>query len=245
MAIHVDANEAMLIPEAAREENIGDFSFPAERLMKIPIVAALARPIGWLLSITMASGMTFVLFYFMQSLIASGAHLEQRITVVKIVDASMPEIALEVFEEFEKPEPIQEISEREPEVQNKKINMDPGPALHIEYAAAEIDTAMELTMTTISDTDGDYLPLVAIAPQYPQRALARDIEGWCVVSFTVSSLGNVVEDSIEVVDSEPPSIFDSSSIRAAARFKFVPRVRDGVGVDVPQVQYQFIYTIED
>jgi protein TonB len=86
---------------------------------------------------------------------------------------------------------------------------------------------------------------VAIAPQYPTRAAQRGIQGWCLVSFTVDGLGNVVEETIEVVDAEPQSIFDRSSERAAARFKFQPRVIDGVGVDVPGVQYLFRYQLED
>jgi len=65
------------------------------------------------------------------------------------------------------------------------------------------------------------------------------------VSFTVDGQGNVVEDSIEVVDAEPPSIFDRSSTRAAMRFKFQPRVEDGVGVEVTGVQYLFRYQLED
>ncbi len=91
----------------------------------------------------------------------------------------------------------------------------------------------------------DYLPLVAIAPQYPTRAAQRGIEGWCLVSFTVNGLGNVEEDTITVVDAEPVRIFDRSSVRAAARFKFQPRTEDGVGVDVTGVQYLFRYQLED
>jgi protein TonB len=58
-------------------------------------------------------------------------------------------------------------------------------------------------------------------------------------------LGNVVEDTIVVVDAEPPNIFDRSSQRAAARFKFQPRVVDGQGVEVAGVQYLFRYELED
>ena len=61
----------------------------------------------------------------------------------------------------------------------------------------------------------------------------------------MDGLGNVVEDSIVVVDAEPPNIFDRSSVRAAARFKFQPRVVDGVGVEVRGVQYVFRYELED
>jgi protein TonB len=61
----------------------------------------------------------------------------------------------------------------------------------------------------------------------------------------VNGLGNVEEDSIVVVDAEPSNIFDRSSIRAATRFKFQPRVVDGQGVAVEGVQYVFRYELED
>ena len=61
----------------------------------------------------------------------------------------------------------------------------------------------------------------------------------------MDGLGNVVEDTITIVDAEPSRIFDRASIRAAARFKFQPRVENGVGVNVPGVQYLFRYQLED
>ncbi|MDP6652591.1 MAG: TonB family protein [Gammaproteobacteria bacterium] len=201
--------------------------------------------IRWAISMAMAASITLGLFYFMQFLIATGQRLDERVTVVKIVDATMPEIELEVIEEIDKPEPIEEVTEDEPDMQDKQINLDAGPSLNIERATVELDTGLQLSNASISATDGDYLPLVAIAPQYPTRAAQRGIEGWCLVSFTVDGLGGVVEDSIVVVDAEPPSIFDRSSTRAAARFKFQPRVEDGVGVEVTGVQYLFRYQLED
>jgi len=193
----------------------------------------------------MAVGITFGLFYFMQALIATGEGLDERVNVVKIVDATMPEIELEVIEEIDKPEPIQEVNDQQQDIPDKQINLSDGPALNIQRVAVEIDTGLDLSSASISATDGDYLPLVAIAPQYPTRAAQRGIEGWCLVSFTVDGLGNVVEDTIVVVDAEPPDIFDRSSERAAARFKFQPRVKNGVGVEVPGVQYLFRYQLED
>jgi protein TonB len=193
----------------------------------------------------MAAGITLGLFYFMQALIATGAQLDQRVTVVKIVDATMPEIELEVIEEIDKPEPIQDDTEVVEEVPDRQVNLSDGPSLNIERASIEIDTGLQLSNASISATDGDFLPLVAIAPQYPTRAAQRGIEGWCLVSFTVNGLGNVEEDSIVVVDAEPSNIFDRSSIRAATRFKFQPRVVDGQGVAVEGVQYVFRYELED
>ncbi|MDB3909116.1 TonB family protein [Gammaproteobacteria bacterium] len=201
--------------------------------------------IRWALSMVMAAGITLGLFYFMQALIATGAQLDQRVTVVKIVDATMPEIELEVIEEIDKPEPIQDDTEVVEEVPDRQVNLSDGPSLNIERASIEIDTGLQLSNASISATDGDFLPLVAIAPQYPTRAAQRGIEGWCLVSFTVNGLGNVEEDSIVVVDAEPSNIFDRSSIRAATRFKFQPRVVDGQGVAVEGVQYVFRYELED
>ena len=201
--------------------------------------------VRWVISMGMAGGITLGLFYFMQFLIATGEAFDERISVVKIVDATMPEIELEVIEEIDKPEPIEELVQDQPEVQERQTNLDAGPALNIERQSIEIDTGLELSNASISATDGDYLPLVAIAPQYPTRAAQRGIQGWCLVSFTVDGLGNVVEETIAVVDAEPPNIFDRSSIRAATRFKFQPRVIDGQGVEVAGVQYLFRYQLEE
>ena len=201
--------------------------------------------VRWALSMAMAGGITLGLFYFMQFLIATGEAFDERISVVKIVDATMPEIELEVIEEIDKPEPIEKGVQEQPEIQERQTNLDSGPALNIQRASVELDTGLQLSNASIAATDGDYLPLVAIAPQYPTRAAQRGIQGWCLVSFTVDGLGNVVEESIQVVDAEPTNIFDRSSLRAAARFKFQPRVVDGEGVNVDGVQYLFRYQLED
>lgn len=205
----------------------------------------LVRTVGWILSVIMATGFTLGLFYFMQSLIDSGGKLDQRVAVFKIVDATMPEIELMVIEENQRPEPIEEITEPQPELNRKQTSLDSGPSLNIDRGYVALDLAVDLSIATITATDGDYLPLVAISPQYPARARERDIEGWCLVSFTVDDLGNVLEDTIEVLDAEPSGIFNNSSKRAAARFKFQPRITNGVGVVVPGVEYLFRFMFDD
>ena len=201
--------------------------------------------VRWAVSVVMAAGITTGLFYFMQYLIATGERLSDPVAVIRIVDATMPDIELDVVEDIERPEPIEEVVQEDIDVPDKQISLDNGPSIASSRQDIDIGDGIDLTPATISNTDGDYLPLVAIAPQYPTRAAQRGIEGWCLVSFTVDGLGNVLEDSIVVVDSEPPNIFDRSSIRAAARFKFQPRVVDGQGVEVPGVQYVFRYELEE
>ncbi len=214
-----------------------------EELMQKKSFWIAVRVLGLVLSPVLAAAMTFVLFYFMQSLIATGDRFEQQITVVKIVDATMPEVDLVVIEEIDKPEPIESAADDQPEVVEKRINVDAGPSLNIEREIIAVDSGLDFSTASISITDGDYLPLVQIAAQYPARAISRDIEGWCLVSFTVDGQGNVVEDSIVVLDSEPPEIFDRNSVRAALRLKFQPRVTDGVGVEVAGVQYLFRFEL--
>lgn len=200
--------------------------------------------IRWGMSLVLAGGITFGLFYFMQALIATGEQIEENLSIVKIVDATMPEIELEVIEEIDKPEPIEDLNEPPPEQENRQVDLDSGPSITLARTEVSIDSDLNLGAAQISITDGEMLPLVNVTPQYPTRAASRGIQGWCQVSFTVDGDGNVVEDTIVVVDSEPPDIFDRSSINAARRFKFQPRVKDGVGVPVPNVQYVFRYVLE-
>ncbi|MBT8147377.1 MAG: energy transducer TonB [Gammaproteobacteria bacterium] len=201
--------------------------------------------IRWGLSLVLAGVITFGLFYFMQALIATGDRVEQNLSIVRVVDATMPEIELEVIEEIDKPEPIEDLNEPPPEQDQRQVDLDSGPSLAITRTEVDIDADLNLGNASISITDGEMLPLVNVTPQYPTRAASRGIQGWCQVSFTVDGDGNVLEDTIVVVDAEPPNIFNRSSVRAAARFKFQPRVQDGVGVAVPNVQYVFRYVLEE
>ena len=118
--------------------------------------------VRWVISMAMAAGITLGLFYFMQFLIATGEAFDERVSVVKIVDATMPDIELEVIEEIDKPEPIEELQQEQPDIQEREQTLDSGPSLNIERASIEIDTGLELSNASISATDGDYLPLVAI-----------------------------------------------------------------------------------
>lgn len=68
-------------------------------------------------------------------------------------------------------------------------------------------------------------PLVRVPPDYPQRALAKKVEGWVLLRFTVTETGNV-EDP-EVLRAEPAGLFDRAAMRAVMRWKYQPQLRDG------------------
>ncbi len=90
--------------------------------------------------------------------------------------------------------------------------------------------------------EGDYLPIVRVAPVYPTRALSRGIEGYVDMSFTVTITGTV-KDPI-VVDSTS-SMFNRAATRAVLKFKYKPRVVDGVPVEVPGVMTRITFQLQD
>ena len=90
--------------------------------------------------------------------------------------------------------------------------------------------------------EGDYLPIVRVAPVYPARALSRGLEGYVDMSFTVTTTGTV-KDPIVVFSTS--SLFERAAIRAVLKFKYKPRVVDGVPVDVPGVKTRITFKIEE
>jgi protein TonB len=200
--------------------------------------------IRWLISLGLGALITIVLFYFMQALIASGGELQQTVNVIRIVDATMPEIVMEVVREVERPQEIQPIDNPPPEVPDRNIDMDNGGSdLNISREVVNVDLGLDIGGATLGVSDGEMLPLVNIQPTYPTRAAQRGIEGWCQVAFTVTETGGVTD--IRVVDADPPGMFDQASMRAAERFRFQPRVVNGQPVPVPNVQYVFRFQLED
>jgi protein TonB len=90
--------------------------------------------------------------------------------------------------------------------------------------------------------EGDYLPIVRVAPVYPARALSRGLEGYVDMSFTVTETGTVKDP---VVMFSTSSLFERAAIRAVLKFKYKPRVVDGVPVQVPNVKTRITFKIEE
>ncbi len=93
-------------------------------------------------------------------------------------------------------------------------------------------------------SDGEYLPIVKVAPVYPHRAQYKGIEGNCVVMYTVTTNGSVRD--VKVVEHMcDDKIFWKASIAAAKKFKYKPRIIDGEAVEVHRVTNRFIYDLPD
>jgi len=221
--------------------------------MRVKQLAALGF-LGWfaelvvvrlVASLSLACLTTVSLLFFMQTLIATGGQSNYTPNIIKIVDATMPEIELEVVKEIERPKQIELPDKPPPEFHQRRLEMDAVPGLHISREVVSLLSKIEIQNASISIADGDMVPLVTFAPHYPNRAFRKDTEGWCLVHFTVSATGSVIEKTVEVVDSEPQHTFDNSCRNAVVRFRFQPRVINGHGVDVPNVPYLFIFELTD
>jgi len=90
--------------------------------------------------------------------------------------------------------------------------------------------------------DGPLVALVRVSPTYPARAQQSGLEGWVLVQFDVLSTGTVA--NIQIVESSA-AVFENSARKAAARFRFKPRVIDGVALESKGIQNLFRFHMEN
>jgi protein TonB len=126
----------------------------------------------------------------------------------------------------------------------KLDNLD-ASADKIAISAVPVETDIEMSGGfSLGVGEGDYLPIVKVAPIYPQRALSRGVEGFCVVQYVVTRQGTI-RDPFVVEDQCTSSLFHRASIQASLKFKYKPRVIDGNAVEVPGVQNKFTFEITE
>ena len=105
---------------------------------------------------------------------------------------------------------------------------------------AAADNARRAQQAAAADVR-QYLPISKQAPDYPQRALDKGIQGDCTVEYSVTPQGKV--DNPKVVGNCHPA-FIRPSLVAAATFRYQPRMVDGQAVTVPGVRNTFHYKIQ-
>ena len=135
----------------------------------------------------------------------------------------------------EVPEAPQAPSESENTNSSNAINISPLPVAN--------DFQLDTGGYGMSMNDGDYLPIVKIAPIYPMRAQKMGLEGTCVVSYTVTNKGTI-KDPIVLEQQCTHPVFHRVSIDAALKFKYKPRVIDGDAIEVPNVKNRFIFELD-
>lgn len=107
-------------------------------------------------------------------------------------------------------------------------------------AQAQAHAAAAQARAAADAASRQYLPIAKQAPDYPQRALDRNIEGECTVAYTVTPQGRV--SNPHVVGQCHP-LFVKPSLAAAKRFRYQPRLVSGQAVAVANVKNTFTYKI--
>jgi protein TonB len=186
--------------------------------------------VRFLIAFVLASGVTFGLFYLMQSLIGVEGELDTS-DKIKVVD----------FVRVQRSEDVKEKERKVPD--RKKIDDEPPPPdmdfdSNPDMSGDGISIGGGVTESiglggndgfTMASADGDAVPMVRVPPQYPEKALQRGIEGRVLVEFTISK-GGTVKDA-KVIAAEPSSIFNKAAIKAVSQWKYNPKIEDGKAVE--------------
>jgi protein TonB len=202
----------------------------------------IARYIG---SLIMATAITLGIFYIMQALISQSQRDARTTYDGKIID----------FVRLRKDSDMELRKRRLPQKQELEQKPSP-PKLNLSKAAKPgqdvlgisapgADFELDLGGPNLGAFEGDSeaVPLVRVQPSYPERAAARGIEGWVMIQFTITAIGSVKDE--KVIAYEPSSIFNRAALRAVRKFKYKPKVVDGVAMDQLGQKITISFDLED
>jgi protein TonB len=184
---------------------------------------------------------TFCLLWVMQVLIATGKKAlvdEAEFTLGDFIRVKVDEV---VRQDEDDPEPPPEVEEPPPDVPEVAVD-DLNTSQTLSMGGPNARLNFNLAGGRIGLGDGDFLPIVKVAPIYPRRAQTRGLEGQCLIEFTVTSTGTT-KDAFAIECTS--SLFKKASVNAALKFKYKPRVVDGVALDVPGVKHIITFKLED
>ncbi|MEJ8569041.1 energy transducer TonB [Elongatibacter sediminis] len=191
-----------------------------------------------LIAAILAVGVTFGLFVFMNFLVSSGSGDRGELEPIAGIHFGPVDI----------PDDIQTKSRRIPKKPPPPKNPPPPPKMQIAKQDANIQPMPDIDIPNLDvpmsggegifignfqqvdkTAEGDIIPVVVIRPMYPRDAAIGGIEGWVKVEFTITETGTVKDP--RVIDAKPSRIFNREAIRAILKWKFKPRVVDGVAVE--------------
>ena len=193
----------------------------------------------YVISVSAGAGVTFGLLFIMQLLISTGQNALTDSENFRLGDFVRVERNEVIETKKDKPEKPPE-PEVPPELPSPDMSNDFDNSMAVSVSAPSMDASMSIGGVGFGVTDGEYLPIVKVAPVYPSRALSRGLEGYVIVEFTVTRTGTVAD--VVVVESTS-SLFERAASEAALKFKYKPRVIDGEPVEVPGVRNKITFEI--
>ena len=139
-------------------------------------------------AVAVGGAVTFGLLFIMQLLIATGEEAvtdAERFRMDEFVRVERNEIIETKKQKPEKP-PEPEVPPEMPEPQNSN-QFDNSMAVSVTAPTTSVN--LNVSGVGFGVSDGEYLPIVKVAPVYPSRALSRGLEGYVIVEFTVTQAG--------------------------------------------------------
>ena len=214
-------------------------------IQSLPPVPRLRMALRVPLALVAAFFVTMILVYGMQRLIETGERAltdDAKVSFIDFVRIQRDETIEQKNLKPDKPPP----PVTQPETPPVQQDLDSASnAVKVNFGGRGVDPGLGINVAGVTGfdlTDGDYLPLVKVAPVYPRRALARGLSGKVIVTFTVTVTGEVRD--VVVVESTN-SVYNNAAIQAALRFKYRPRIVNGVPVEVTNVWHSIVFEVTD
>lgn len=192
-------------------------------------------------AIAIGAVVTFGLLFLMQLMINTGRGALTERRAIQSIDFVRVERQETVRSERDKPEKPPE-AQQQPEMPQNQSSDNFGSGLAVSMSAPSVGTSVNIGGVGIGVSDGEYLPIVKVAPVYPSRALQRGLEGYVIVEYTVTETGSVRDP---VVIESSSSLFERAALESALKYKYKPRVINGEPVEVPGVQTIIRFELEE
>ncbi|MYA29666.1 MAG: energy transducer TonB [Gammaproteobacteria bacterium] len=183
------------------------------------------------------------LLWVMQFLIATGQAAITEALDARFVDFVRVKREETVERKEEKPERPPEVDDQPPDLPQQDMDSsDFDSAVAVSAPNPNLNVGLDGELGDFSLAEGDYLPIVKVAPMYPRRAQSRGLEGHCDLQFTVTPLGTTADVAVIECTS---SLFERASVQALLKFKYKPRVVNGTAIAVPGLRHRITFQIED
>ena len=197
--------------------------------------------VRYAIGVSLGALVTFLLFMIMQAVIANdGANVEEGVRG-KLLDLVRLEPDDDIQTKQRKPKPPPPPDEPPPDMPQPQFDSS-DVSQGVDMGAVDVSVDLDVGGGGFS-SDGEYLPIVKVAPVYPRRAQTRGIEGYVLLQFTVTRTGAVIDPV--VVESKPTGIFDRAAMNAALKFKYKPKVVNGDPIDVAGVLHRITFELAD
>ena len=184
---------------------------------------------------------TLILFFVMQAVIATDEARLDEGAKGKLLDFVRLEEDQELQTKQRKPKPPPPPDEPPPDMPKPEFESS-DISQGVDVGAVDVDVNLNVEGGGFS-SDGEYLPIVKVNPQYPRRAQTRGIEGYVLLEYIATKTG-AVRDPV-VIEAKPPGIFNRAAINAALKYKYKPKVVNGEPIDVAGVKTRITFEMAD